>query len=194
MQMHDDSLLLIDEIEDISEPPPEGDALLQPIRLGRDEMNLSEFPFAVLSKLAPNDVTTLEFYDEIRTGEGKMVARKWIVTGTEKYGLPTATDEEVYIALMEVTKEQGFESRTVPITRYDLISRMGWKPDGRSYTRLEAALDRLKTVSIKAENAFWDNAANQDRDLPGLQGLLGQRRATIHDGRFRNHRQLRSRR
>ncbi len=159
--MHDDLLLLMDEMEDISEPPPESKALLQPIRLGRDEMNLSEFPFAVLSKLAPSKVTTLEFYDEIRTGKGKMVARRWIVTGTEKYGLPTATDEEVYIALMEVTKEQGFESRTVPITRYDLISRMGWKPDGRSYTRLEAALDRLKTVSIKAENAFWDNAARR---------------------------------
>ena len=38
---------------------------------------------------------------------------------------------------------------------------MGWKPDGRSYTRLEGALDRLKTVSIKAENAFWDNAARR---------------------------------
>lgn len=159
--MHDDSLGPVDEMDDIAQAPVESDALLQPLRIGRDEMNLSEFPFAVLSKLAPHNVNTLEFYDVIRTSDGKTVERRWIVTGTEKYGLPTATDEEVYIALMEVTKEQGFGSRTVPITRYDVISRMGWKPDGRSYTRLEGALDRLKTVSIKAENAFWDNAARR---------------------------------
>jgi plasmid replication initiation protein len=136
-------------------------AMLQPIRIGRDEMNLAEFPFSVLSKLAPPGLQTLQFYDVITTQEGVSIERRWTVTGSEHFGLPTATDEEVYIALMEVTKEHGFESRTVPITRYDLIRRMGWRPDGRSYDRLELSLDRLKAVTIKAENAFWDNAARR---------------------------------
>ncbi len=146
--------------DEIADP----DALIQAapiVRMGRDEMNLAEFPFAVLAKTSPTDTNTLEFVDVIRDASGRTITRHWTVTASEKYGLPTATDEEVYIALMEVTKEHGFRSRTVPITRYDLIRRMGWKPDGRSYKRLELSLDRLKGVTIKAENAFWDNEAKR---------------------------------
>lgn len=142
---------------DVTEPASE---VLSPIRIGRDEMNLAEFPFAVLSKLAP-ETKTLEFYDIVTMADGTRVERRWTVTGSDKYGLPTATDEEVYIALLEVTKDWGFRSRTVPITRYDLMRRMGWKTDGRSYRRLEMSLDRLRGVSIKAVNAFWDNKARR---------------------------------
>jgi plasmid replication initiation protein len=140
---------------------PEDGSVLSPIRIGRDEMNLAEFPFAVLSKIAPRNANTLEFDDVVTMADGTRVERRWMVTGSERFGLPTATDEEVYVALMEVTKEHGFTSRTVPITRYDLITRMGWRPDGRSYSRLEGSLDRLKGVTIKAVNAFWDNQARR---------------------------------
>ncbi len=135
--------------------------MLSRIRIGRDEMNLAEFPFAVLSKVAPRQASTLEFDDVVTMADGTRVERRWTVTGSDRFGLPTATDEEVYVALMEITKDQSFQSRTVPITRYDLIRRMGWRPDGRSYKRVESALDRLKGVTIKAVNAFWDNQARR---------------------------------
>lgn len=142
-------------------PESESSSVISPIRIGRDEMNLAEFPFAVLSKVASHDTKTLEFDDIVTMADGTRVERRWVVTGSDRFGLPTATDEEVYVALMEITKDQSFASRTVPITRYDLIRRMGWRPDGRSYSRVEMSLDRLKGVTIKAVNAFWDNKARR---------------------------------
>lgn len=129
---------------------------IEPARLGRDEMNLAEFPFALLSDRAPKGINTVSFEDTVEGKDGKLVTRTWTVTGGESFGLPLAADEEVYVALMEVSKEQGFDQRTIYITRYDLIKRLGWPDKGDSYRRLRAALDRLLGVTVKAEKAFWD--------------------------------------
>ncbi|MCD6360661.1 MAG: replication initiator protein A [Armatimonadetes bacterium] len=135
-----------------------------PLRIGRDEMNLAEFPFALLADRHPDGVDTIVFTDTVRGKEGE-VERVWTVTGSEEFGLPLASDELVYVALMEVTKEQGFESRTIYITRYDLIKRLGWPDKGGSYRRLQAALDRLLGVTIKAERALWDNRKQRYVDV-----------------------------
>lgn len=121
----------------------------------KDEMNLAEFPFTLLSKRNENR-ETIEFTDWINVN-GKAVKREWIVTGSDKYGLPTASDQELYIALMKVSKDIDFQSRRIPIVRYQLAKLMGWGLDGKSYERIEQGLDRLSGVRIKAKNAFWDN-------------------------------------
>ncbi len=149
---------------------PEEDELptetpLGPVRLGSDELNLAEFPFALLSDRAPAGVTTLEFTDTIRGPEGEPVTRVWTVTGAEEFGLPLAGDEEIYVALMEVTREQGFQSRTIHITRYDLIHRLGWPEKGGSYRRLHAGLDRLLGVTITAQRAFYDRRKQRFVDV-----------------------------
>ena len=120
-------------------------------------MNLAEFPFALLADRHPKGLETVIFSDVITGRDGEQVERVWTVTGSEEFGLPLASDELVYVALMEVTKEQGFRNRTIYITRYDLIKRLGWADKGDSYKRLQQALDRLLSVTIKAERAFWDN-------------------------------------
>jgi len=135
-----------------------------PLRVGRDEMNLAEFPFALLSDRHPRDLNTVSFTDTIQ-GEDGQVERVWTVTGSDEFGLPLASDELVYVALMEVTKDQNFESRTVYVTRYDMIKRLGWPDKGQSYTRLQASLDRLLSVTIKAERAFWDNKKRRYVDV-----------------------------
>ena len=134
-------------------------------RMGRDEMNLAEFPFALLADRAPEGLNTIRFEDTVEGKDGKLVQRVWTVTGGEQFGLPLATDEEVYVALMEVTKEQGFDRRSMSVTRYDLIKRLGWSDKGDSYRRLREALDRLLGVTIKAERAFWDNAKQRYVDV-----------------------------
>jgi len=136
-----------------------------PARVGRDEMNLAEFPFALLSDRAPKDLNTIKFEDAVEGKDGKVVRRAWTVTGGESFGLPLAADEEVYVALMEVSKEQGFDQRTIYITRYDLIKRLGWPDKGDSYRRLRAALDRLLGVTVKAERAFWDKEKQRYVDV-----------------------------
>lgn len=142
----------------------EGSEKLSP-RIGRDEMNLAEFPFALLSDRAPEGVNTIQFEDTVEGKDGLLVKRSWTVTGGEKFGLPLAADEQVYVVLMEVTKEHGFDQRTIPITRYDLIKRLGWPNKGESYRRLREALDRLLGVTITARRAFWDKAKQRYVDV-----------------------------
>jgi hypothetical protein len=125
-------------------------------RLGRDEMNLAEFPFALLSKRVPAGLSEVRFSDTIRGPNGQPVERRWVLTGSPKHGLPVAADELVYVALMEATKEQGFNSRVVHTSRQDLAKRIGLPHGGAAYRQIKASLDRLVGVNIHAENAFWD--------------------------------------
>lgn len=127
-------------------------------RSGKDEMNLAVFPIAALSVRVPKNVKALKFQDTIQGESGKMVKRSWTVQGGSDCGLPTAGDEDVYVALMELTRQQGFSDRRVNFSRYELAKRLGWSPCGKTYSRIEQALIRLANVNIHASNAFWDNA------------------------------------
>lgn len=151
---------------------------------GKDEMNLVEFPFALLTDRAEG-IVTIEFSDTIIGQDGKRVPRKWTVTSSEKFGMPTRDDEKVYVALMQISKENGLESARQFFTRYRAINIMGWPHTGTYYHRIESALDRLMGVTIKAENAFYDPVSESystesfhiidnyrlwDRDKPSVVG------------------------
>jgi hypothetical protein len=128
-----------------------------PLKLSRDEMNLAEFPLTVLSKRADPSVKTLEFSDYVKGKNGEPLNRTWIITGADKFGLPTSSDDEVLLGLLKLTADDGVQSRKVHFTRYELLRILRWTTEGRSYTRLQNALDRLSGVRIKATNAFYDN-------------------------------------
>jgi len=138
---------------------------IRPPRLGGDELNLAEFPFALLSDRQPNGVESIQFSDTIRGKDGKPIERTWIVTGGDEFGLPVASDEQVYVALMEITREQNYANRVIHLTRYELIHRLGWPDKGGSYRRLKAALDRLLGVTITAQRAFWDKSRQSYVDV-----------------------------
>lgn len=118
-----------------------------PVRTGRDELNLTEFPFAVLASRGSKDSPLVI---EFRDGE-----KEWMVQGSPKYGLSIAADVDLYVILMELTRQQGFPER-VTFSRYELIERLGWDQHGRSYDRLVTGLHRLRGISISAKNAFFD--------------------------------------
>lgn len=128
-----------------------------PHKLSRDEMNLAEFPLTVLSKRADPSIKTLEFSDYVKGKNGDLVNRTWIITGADKFGLPTSSDDEVLLGLLKLTADEGLQTRKVHFTRYELLRILRWTTEGRSYTRLQNALDRLSGVRIKATNAFYDN-------------------------------------
>lgn len=113
---------------------------------GRDELNLAEFPIGLLSdRQGKEPVTSLVFQD----GE-----KEWVVEGSPQFGLPTPSDVQVYVVLMELTREQGFPER-IYFTRHEVLQRLNWTGSGRSYDRFELALDRLHSVSIRTKNAFF---------------------------------------
>lgn len=122
---------------------------------GRDEMNLAEFPFALLSGKS-TIAKTLYYTDTIRGKGGEAVTRKWTVTASDKYGMPTRDDEIIYIGLMQITKDNGFEDPRQFFSRYRLLKLISWPDTGPYYNRIEQSLDRLMGVVIKAENAFYD--------------------------------------
>jgi hypothetical protein len=147
-------------------------------------MNLVEFPFATLSDRG-GSTKILEFqvndYDRV---VGKPVIRRLTVTGDAKYGLPTAKDEEVYLALLQLTKlHNAFEDPKVYFTRSQLIKLMGWKNRDWSYNRIAMALCRLTGVRLFYENAWRDNAKKRFRSRGGF-GLLDS--FELRDGRVRS--------
>lgn len=63
--------------------------------LGKDEMNLCEFPIAKLGRRDTRDV--IEFVGEV-VKDGRTITQEWIVSGTARIGLPTEFAERVLVA------------------------------------------------------------------------------------------------
>lgn len=133
----------------------EPEVALQPI--GKDEMNLAEYPFALLTRRVSENQKTIEVEQQVRSDSGEVVTQSWVVTGSDRYGLPLAIDEDIYIALMKILKDAGFRDRTIPFTRYQILRILGKDISKREYDRIQQSLDRLVGTTITSKNAFWDN-------------------------------------
>ena len=127
------------------------------LAFSRDEMNLVEFPLAVLSTRVNPKIKTLEFRDIQRLRTGQVIEKEWIITGADKFGLPTATDDDVVLGLMKLSYDNDFRERKVFFSRYELLKTLRWSTEGRSYSRLNKSLDRLSGVRIRTKNGFFNN-------------------------------------
>jgi hypothetical protein len=125
---------------------------------GKDEMNFAEFPIALLTDRAPKGQKFIKFEDEIYDEKRKKtIVRRRVIEGSEEYGLPTATDDLVILALIQLTKLKGdFAKREVSFTRLELIKLLGWADEGKSFDRIKLSLLRIKGVSYFYDNAWWD--------------------------------------
>ena len=125
----------------------------------RDELNLCEFPLAVLSNRVPHDSLELSFTDRVwDKAKDDFVERSLQISAPPNYGLPTAKDEEVLLALIHLTDQVNrFESPTVHFTRYELIKLLGWNEGGKSYQRVRDSLARWKSVTLDYRNAWRDH-------------------------------------
>ena len=80
----------------------------------RDELNFAEFPLASVSTSLPKGQKTLEFTDEIfDKSRNERVTRKLTITASDKYGLPTAMDDEVILGLIQLTGKTDFATKGV---------------------------------------------------------------------------------
>lgn len=117
--------------------------------IGRDEFNLIEVPFTVLSSRATN-IKKLEFEDKQND-----IIRHWTIKGSDEFGFPCAADEEIYIAMIYLTQMTNFENCKVLFNPYELLNLMNWCTDGHQYKRLELALCRLVEMTIYTDY-LWD--------------------------------------
>lgn len=140
------------------ETEPSAELLTSPARPGKDEMNFAEFPIALLTDRAPKGQTSIKFEDQIYDERRKkLITRKRVIEGSEEYGLPTATDDTVVLALIQLTKlKSDFTSRVVEFSRLELIKLLGWEDEGRSFERIKLSLQRIANVTYNYDNAWWD--------------------------------------
>jgi len=156
---------------------------------GTDENNLAEFPLALLSDSAPAHQRTLEFEDTVKDWKtGQQVTRRVCVTGSEKYGLPTAKDDQVLAALLQLTGiANNFTNPEVHFTKHQVIQLLGWDNSGWAYDRVEESLHRWKAVSVHYWNAWRDhrNGTWTDTEAVGIIEYFkladGRRRRTPDD-------------
>ena len=124
---------------------------------GKDEMNLAEFPLCCISDRAQPDQKTLVFEDQVwDASRNEMVPRQLTITGSDRFGLPTATDDEVLVGMIQLSKLRHFAERSVFFTRYEMIRLLGWRDETKSYDRLETSLNRWVGVTLYYENAWWN--------------------------------------
>jgi hypothetical protein len=169
-----------------------------PARHGHDEMNFAEFPLVLLAKRVPAGMDSIEYQDDYPDAKGKLITRKVTISGAGKYGLPTAHDEDVLIALLYLTlldkqKLQADEDstaadaankRTIYFTRPQLLQILGWPDTGDNYERLKKSLRRWKGVTIVYENwAFL--TSNGERHRTDETGFSLLDNYELADGRSR---------
>ncbi len=135
------------------------------IRTGKDELNLIEHPFASMWDKEAHDAVIHHEWEARHPVTGKTVKASWRVAGDPERGLPKPNDERVYLVLLELTREAHFQSQTIYFTRYDLIRRLNWTHNDKSYQMLSDAFKRLQSVKIQAENAFWEPRAKSFRNV-----------------------------
>lgn len=138
-----------------------GNGEIEAFERGKDELNLAEFPIAVVAESARPGQLTLVFSDTIQDrSTGKTVERSVMVHGTQEWGLPAASDDDVMIGLLQLCFLHGWTKR-VRFTRYQLCQLLRWSVGGASYRRIYRALHRLSTTTYNYRYG-WRDRENQE--------------------------------
>jgi hypothetical protein len=131
----------------------------KPLRqLGRDEMNLAEFPITLLTDRVPKDQKEAVYQDEIYDERTGLTLSRKLTISAGNHGLTTAIDDEVILALIQITKNRNnFIDKKVTFSRHELIQLLDWPRTGASYERILLSLKRWTSVFLQYENAWRDN-------------------------------------
>jgi hypothetical protein len=126
--------------------------------LGRDEMNLAEFPITLLTDRVPKDQKEAVYQDEIYDDRTGLSLSRKLTIQAGNCGLTTAIDDEVILALIQITKNKhAFADRKIYFSRLELIKALGWANTGQSYDRIKTSFQRWTSVYLQYENAWRDN-------------------------------------
>jgi hypothetical protein len=137
----------------------------------RDEKNLVEHPFGLLSERVPIDPETGReairiVFEQTITEDGKPYRKEWIVSGNpERGGLPRGIDNDIFTAVMTQWSRSGFRDRLISLgSSYDLLTRAGRSPNKREYQRLKQGISRIFGLEIAARKAIYDPKAGKRLD------------------------------
>lgn len=164
--------------------------LLEALKVGRDELNLAEFPIAPVADRFLDGSKTVVFRDEVwDTAVKRMLPRELAVSGSDRYGLPTAKDDDILLACIQLASLDGFRSREVRFSRYELLKLLRWDDTTRNYRRLSVSLRRWKGVTIYSDRAFYDHGHKSwvNRDFGVIDNLYVYERERTGDNAKATH-------
>jgi hypothetical protein len=140
--------------------------------IGRDEMNLAEFPITLLTTRAAADqgpiviegpdgtltIRGVQGNKSTKSRKGKAKTSNVVLEKNLGVGLPTASDADVLIGLIQLTKRtNNFTEPTVNFSKYELLKILRWPDDTRYYRRLVDSLFRWKSVTLVYHKCWYDN-------------------------------------
>lgn len=130
------------------------------------EGNLEELPLGLLNA-GGTKTRTLEFqWKDEYEGEGgeiKSVVRRWVVEGSERYGLPGEKEQDVYVAILALISQRGGipEDRVIGFSLYELLEIMGDGKSGAAYRQLRKSLRTISRSTIESYRAFYNRNTNK---------------------------------
>ena len=140
-----------------------------------DELNLAEFGLASAGERHLDGKKTVIFEDTVwdKTAR-KRLPRKLAISGSDLYGLPTAKDDDVLLALVQLSAAGGFADRDVQFSRYELLKLLRWEDSTRNYRRLSKSLRRWAGLTVYSNRAFYDHRRKSwvNRDFGVIDNLL----------------------
>ena len=146
--------------------------------IGRDELNLVDFPIGVLRYQQPIDsdgrrLEELVFsVDAFEENVGSIVPKKVTIRTSSRNGFPTPKEDELLIGLMLLCRlENNFTEPSVQFRISDLLRLLGWADNGRSRRQLRDGLDRLAGVKLKFENS-WKSSEGREYEREFVTGIL----------------------
>ena len=155
------------------------------LNTGIDELNLAEFPLASIADRHREGKKTVVLEEPVFDREaGIYVERRLTMSGSDRFGLPTAKDDEVLLACVQLSKLQDFRSPEVKFSRYELLKLLRLPDDSTNYARIATSLRRWKGLSIFSDRAFFDHQHKSwvNRDFGVFDTLYIYSREAIHGG------------
>lgn len=146
---------------------------------GVDELNLAEFPLAAVSDRFLDGAKTIVFEDTVFCQNAKKhLPRRLTISGSDRYGLPTAKDDDVLLACIQISRLSDFASPEVTFSRYEILKLLRWTDDARNYERVATSLRRWKGLTIYSDRAFYDHEQKSwvNRDFGIFDNLTIYRR------------------
>ena len=140
-----------------------------------DELNLAEFGLASAGERHLDGKKTVIFEDTVwDKAARKHLPRKLAISGSDLYGLPTAKDDDVLLACVQLSAAGGFADREVQFSRYELLRFLRWEDSTRNYRRLAKSLRRWAGLTVYSNRAFYDHARKSwvNRDFGVIDNLV----------------------
>ena len=140
-----------------------------------DELNLAEFGLASAGERHLDGKKTVIFEDTVwDKAARKRLPRKLAISGSDLYGLPTAKDDDVLLALVHLSAAGGFTDREIAFSRYELLKLLRWEDSTRNYRRLFKSLRRWAGLTVYSNRAFYDHRRKSwvNRDFGVIDNLI----------------------